>query len=316
MTEHLVLVGPTAVGKSAVAQRLAEVRGDCEIVSLDAFQVYREMDIGTAKPSRTDREAVPHHVVDVVDPSEEWSVRLTQEAARAAVRDIAARGRRAILVGGTGLYVRAVIDDLAVPGGDPGVRSALEAETATPEGLVAARERLARLDPVAAARIEPGNRRRIVRALEVITVTGRPFSASGPGLEEYGPPALAVAIVGIAMTPEALAMRIETRVRAMREAGFVDEVRALAVRRRGWSRTARKAIGYGEVGAHLAGRCSLEDALGRAVVRTRQLARRQRAWFRRDPRTTWISGEATLPEIVGGVADAWGAPAPTGAVRP
>jgi len=314
VTTHLALVGPTAVGKTAVALRLAEARGDCEIVSLDAFQVYREMDIGTAKPGTAERGAVPHHLVDVADPADEWSVRLTQESARRAIADIESRGRRAILCGGTGLYVRAVIDDLAVPGGDASVRAELEAETATEAGLAAARERLARLDPVAAARIEPGNRRRIVRALEVIAVTGQPFSAAGPGLDHYGPPALAVALVGISLAPESLASRVEARVSAMRAAGLVDEVRGLAARPGGWSRTARMAIGYGEILDHLEGGPSLDDALARTVVRTRQFARRQRAWFGRDPRTTWVDGDVPVAEIVAAVARAWGAPAPAGAL--
>lgn len=314
MTIHLALVGPTAVGKSAVAVRLAETRGDCEIVSLDAFQVYRDMDIGTAKPDPADRAAVRHHLVDVADPAEEWSVRRTQESARRAIADIESRGRRAILCGGTGLYVRAVIDDLAVPGGDASVRAQLEEETATEGGLTEARERLARLDPVAAARIEPGNRRRIVRALEVIAVTGQPFSAAGPGLDRYGPPALSVALVGISMAPGVLGDRVEARVATMRDAGFVEEVRALASRPGGWSRTARMAIGYGEILAHLEGGPSLEDAFARTVVRTRQLARRQRVWFERDPRMTWVSGDAAIGDVADAVAGVWGVPTRAGAV--
>ncbi|MFM8236376.1 MAG: tRNA (adenosine(37)-N6)-dimethylallyltransferase MiaA [Actinomycetota bacterium] len=315
MTKHLALIGPTASGKSAVAQRIAESRGDCELVSLDAFQVYREMDIGTAKPTVSDRAAVAHHLVDVADPDAEWSVRLTQDAARYAIADIEARGRRAILVGGTGLYVRAVIDDLAVPGSDPAVRAALEAETATPEGLAAARNRLADLDPVAASRIEPGNRRRIVRALEAITVTGEPFSASGPGLDEYGPPAVPVVMVGIEVPAAVLALRIADRVAAMSAAGLLDEVRALVGRPGGWSRTARKAIGYAEMVDHLDGGMSLEAALDRTVVRTRQFARRQRAWFRRDPRTIWIPGDGAPATVAHEVVRVWGAAAPAGAVR-
>jgi len=176
VTRHLAIVGATASGKSALALGIAGEVGDAEIVSLDSMQVYRGMDIGTAKPSLAERAAVPHHIVDVAEPSEEWSVRATQEAARDAIAEIERRGRRAVLVGGTGLYVRAVVDALPVPGTDTEVRAALEAQTATADGLAGAYRLLCARDRRAAARIEPSNRRRIVRALEVIEVTGRPCS--------------------------------------------------------------------------------------------------------------------------------------------
>jgi len=168
VTRHLAIVGATASGKSALALSLAEACGDAEIVSLDSMQVYREMDIGTAKPTPDEQGRVRHHLVDVADPAADWSVRQSQLGARAAIADIEARGGRAILVGGTGLYVRAVVDDLAVPPTDAALRDELDALTQTPSGVAGAYARLRALDPEAAARIEPNNRRRIVRALEVV----------------------------------------------------------------------------------------------------------------------------------------------------
>ena len=289
MTRHLAIVGCTASGKSAFAMSLAALVPDVEIVSLDSMQVYRGMDVGTAKASRAERAAVPHHLVDVVEPDEEWSVRATQRAAHAAIADIEARGRRAILVGGTGLYVRAVVDGLAVPERDLTRRAALEDATATAEGLADAYARLNTLDPVAASRTEPANRRRIVRALEVIELTGRPFSSFGAGLAAYPPPVLDVALVGVWLPRAELQRRIAARVAAMRADGLVDEVRSLAARADGCSRTARQAIGYKELFDALSGRCSLDEGFDQAMRRTGQFARRQRMWFRRDPRIRWAA---------------------------
>jgi tRNA dimethylallyltransferase len=308
VTRHLAIVGATASGKSALALSLAEACGDAEIVSLDSMQVYREMDIGTAKPTPDEQGRVRHHLVDVADPAADWSVRQSQLGARAAIADIEARGGRAILVGGTGLYVRAVVDDLAVPPTDAALRDELDALTETPSGLAGAYARLRALDPDAAARIEPNNRRRIVRALEVVELTGQPFSASGPGLDQYGEPAIDVTLVGMAYERGTRAERIGTRFVAMRAAGFVDEVRALAERPGGLSRTARQAIGYREVLEYLGGqRPDLDDALDAAVIRTRQFARRQDVWFRRDPRITWFepseNGDPDLQKVLA----RWGA---------
>ncbi|MDP9333352.1 MAG: tRNA (adenosine(37)-N6)-dimethylallyltransferase MiaA [Actinomycetota bacterium] len=295
MTRHLAIVGPTASGKSAVALAIATALDDVEIVSLDSMQVYRGMDIGSAKPSPAERTAVRHHLVDVADPSEEWSVRATQTAARAAVADIEARGRRALLVGGTGLYVRAVVDGLRVPPRDVDVRAALERETATAVGLAVAYGRLETADPLAASRIEPGNRRRVVRALEVLEATGRPFSSFGSGLTEYGPPAFDVGLVGVWLPRAELGRRIADRFCAMRAEGLEAEVRALAGRSGGLSRTAAQAIGYKEILSLLAGEiASPADAFELAVRRTRRFARRQRVWFRRDPRIRWV-GTARNP---------------------
>ena len=290
MSRHLALVGPTAAGKSAFALDLARTLGDTEIVSLDSMQVYRGLDIGTAKPSRAERAEVVHHLIDVADPSEEWSVRRTQEAARRVIAAIEARHRRALLVGGTGLYVRAVVDDLTIPPTDPAVRAAIDADAE--RDLPAVYERLRRADPDAAARMEPSNRRRIVRALEVIELTGRPFSSFGPGIDDYGPPAIDVTMLGLAVDPVELARRIEARFAAMRTAGLVDEVRALASQP--LSRTAREAIGYREILAHLDGQLTRAEAFDAAVRRTRRFARRQRVWFRRDPRVEWIDASAPV----------------------
>jgi tRNA dimethylallyltransferase len=285
---HLALVGPTASGKSDLALAAAHALGDVEFVSVDSMQVYRGLDIGTAKPTARQRAAVPHHLIDVAEPSEDWSVARFQVAARDAVADIEARGKRALLVGGTGLYLQAIVDPLTFPPEDRSLRAEFEAEVATPEGLARAYTELARIDPVAAARIEPGNSRRIVRALEVIRLTGEPFSSFGPGMQAYGTTVFPVSIVGVTLPPDVLARRIEQRFAAMRDAGLVDEVRGL-VAHGPLSRTARQAIGYKEVLAHLDGsEPSLDAALDQAVARTKRFARRQVRWFRRDPRITWL----------------------------
>ena len=298
---HLVLVGPTASGKSALALAAAHALGDVEIVSVDSMQVYRGMDIGTAKPTARERAAVPHHLVDVADPDEEWSVARFQAAARAAVDDVTARGRRALLVGGTGLYVQSVVDPLTFPPEDLAVRGRLADAACTDDGLASAYAELAELDPVAAARIEPGNARRIVRALEVIRLTGDPFSSFGPGLQTYGDTVFPVVMAGIETPTPVLDARIEARFARMREAGLVEEVRRLAADG-GLSRSARQAIGYKEVLAYLEGDTSLDAALDEAVRRTKRFARRQVRWFRRDPRITWLqAGENPcdlLPELL------------------
>ena len=294
----VALVGVTASGKSEAALELALRRGDCEIVSVDSMCVYRGMDIGTSKPGPEARAAVPHHLLDVVDPDQEFTVTQFQEAAREALEDIERRGRHALLVGGTGLYHRAVVDDLSIPGRYPVVAAALEAELdegrSEPADLHA---RLAELDPLGAGRMEPTNRRRVVRALEVTLGAGRPFSDFGPGLEAY--PATGVPQVGLSLDPEEVDRRIARRFSAMVETGLVDEVRALAARPRGISRTARQALGYREVLAHVEEGVSLEDCLEEAVRRTRQFARRQASWFRRDPRITWAGSTAEAQDLLG-----------------
>ncbi|HEY3238599.1 MAG TPA: tRNA (adenosine(37)-N6)-dimethylallyltransferase MiaA [Acidimicrobiia bacterium] len=299
MTGHLALVGPTATGKSALALAAAAELGDVEIVSVDSMQIYRGMDIGTAKPTPAERQAVPHHLIDVADPGEEFSVTLFMEAAAEAIRGIEARGHRALLVGGTGLYYQAVVDGLTPPGRDAGLHERLDARA--DESLSDLYAELSRLDPVAAGRIEPANRRRVVRALEVTLATGRPFSSFGPGM--FAPaPGLAVRAVGLWLPRAVTAARIIERFGAMKRQGLVDEVRRLAAAPAGLSRTAHQAIGYKEVLEHLEGTTTLEAALGRAVDRTRALSRRQRMWFRRDSRIRWLgTGEnplAVLPAVL------------------
>lgn len=275
--------------------------GDVEIVSLDSMQVYRGLDVGTAKPTIAERAAVPHHVIDVVEPTEEWSAMRHQAAARAAVAAIEARGKRALLVGGTGLYVQAVVDDLRFPGEDPDLRAELEATTAEPGGVAAAYEELRRLDPDAAEKIDPHNARRIVRALEVIRLTGKPFSSFGAGLDQFGPTAFPVRMVGVWVPRDVLNARVAERFAAMRDAGLVDEVRRL-IDGPPLSRTAGQAIGYKEIIGALSDHGSVDEAFDTAVRRTRSFARRQRMWFRRDPRITWLGAThnhcAVLPDLL------------------
>ena len=298
---HLALVGPTASGKSALALEVARRLGDVELVSVDSMQVYRGMDVGTAKPTAAERAEVPCHLLDLADPSEDFSVARFQAAAAAAIAGIEQRGKRALLVGGTGLYLQAVVDQLSLPGQWPAVRAELEEQAATPAGVGALHRRLAVADPPAAARIEPANRRRIVRALEVTLGSGRPFSSFGPGLATYPPTRFG--LVGVWLPREVVGRRITERFGAQLAAGFLDEVRALAERPASLSRTARQALGYRELLDHLDGRATLDEAVALAVRRTREFARRQRAWFRRDPRITWMATAAnplaTLDAVLG-----------------
>jgi tRNA dimethylallyltransferase len=294
----VALVGVTASGKSALALQVARARGDCEIVSVDSMCVYRGMDIGTAKPSAAERAAVPHHLLDLVDPDEEFTLTQFQAAARVALGEIAGRGHHALLVGGTGLYLRSVVDDLEIPGQYPAVARELNRQLDDAEVRVETMHaRLAELDPLAASRMEPTNRRRVVRALEVTLGSTRPFSAFGPGLEVY--PAGGMPQVGLSVEPEEVDRRIAARVMAWVEAGFVEEVRALAERPGGLSRTARQALGYREVLAHLEEGRPLEECLAEVVVRTRQFARRQASWFRRDPRIVWCESAGQAGERLG-----------------
>jgi len=299
---HAALVGATATGKSALALALAERDPSWELVTVDSMQVYRGMDVGTAKPTAAERDAVRHHLLDVADPWEDYDVARYQADARAAIADIEARGRRALLVGGTALYLRAVVDDLTLPGQYPDVRAELDAEPDT-EGLHA---RLAALDPTAAARMEPSNRRRVVRALEVTLGSGRPFSSFGPGLDQHPPTGFA--LVAVRRDHAELDRRIHERYDAQLAAGFLDEVRALLAAERPLSRTAAQALGYKELAAHLRGGCTLEEALELARTRTRRFARRQEKWFRRDPRIAWVDldGDArsALDEVRGRLAAA------------
>ena len=291
----LALVGPTASGKSAAAMDLAPGLG-AEICSVDSMLVYRGMDVGTAKPSTADRAAVLHHLLDLAEPSERFTVARFQELARLAMADMAERGARPLLVGGSGLYLRAVVDQLVFPGEDPAVREELEreAEAAGAERLFA---RLEALDPVAAAKIEPGNVRRIVRALEVPAITGTPFSGFSASWDRYDSDRMRAA--GISIAQPVLAARITDRVSAMFAAGWLEEVRGLVDRGFGDWLTSTQAIGYAELARHLDGRLSLEEAWTLTDRRTRNLARRQMAWFRRDPRIRWFeAGSGGAPDVV------------------
>ena len=285
----LALVGPTGSGKTEAALQVAEALG-AEIVSVDSMVVYRGMDLGTASPTPAQRARVRHHLVDVAEPSEPFSVARYQQLAREAIDDIRARGRSVLLVGGSGLYLRAIVDDLEFPGTDAATRARLfdEAETVGAGDL---HRRLAAADPAAAAKIERGNVRRTVRALEVAEVTGRPFSSYAGAWERYAPERIRAA--GIEVPRPILGERIERRVRAMVDGGLLDEVRALVDRGFGGWLTATQAIGYAEFARHLTAEFSLEEAVAGTVKRTKALARRQLAWFRRDPRIRWFeAGEA------------------------
>ena len=282
----VALVGTTASGKSALALDLARRDPSVEIVSVDSMQVYRGMDIGTAKPTRAEQAEVPHHLIDIADPWDEFTVAWFAAEARRAVDDIASRGRRALLVGGTGLYLQAVVDDLQVPGRFPEVRAALDAEPDT----FALHDRLATLDPTAAGRMEPTNRRRVVRALEVTLGSGRPFSSYGPGLAAYPPSRFH--LVGVRLPHAVVADRITARYERQMAGGFLAEVERLLADPRGLSRTAGQALGYRELAAHVTEGLPLDEALDLAVRRTRRFARRQASWFRRDPRIRWLDSIA------------------------
>jgi tRNA dimethylallyltransferase len=277
MIRVVAIVGATAVGKTELSLRVAEKLGT-EIVSVDSMQVYRGMDIGTAKPDAEMRARVPHHMLDLFDPSHDVAVSEFQEGARSAIQDITARGRVPMLVGGSGLYYRAVVDDLSFPPRREDVRKRLEEEVEElgPEALFA---RLQELDPTAASKIEPGNARRTVRALEVIEITGRPFSEnvtwdSYDSIYELN-------AIGVTRPREELYARIAGRVDDMLANGLEDEVRRVATG--GMSRTARQALGYRQVLE-----CDADAVRDEIVRATKRFARRQESWFRADPRIRWI----------------------------
>lgn len=284
----VAIVGPTAVGKTDVSLEVA-CRLGAEIVSCDSMQVYRYMDIGTAKPSPSERLRVPHHLIDVVDPGETFNVARFQELAQAAIDDISARGRVPLLVGGTGLYVRAIIDGFLFPweGASPEIRRKLE-EEADAHGAPALHARLEEVDPAAARRIHPNDARRIVRALEVHETTGQPISEMwrrGGGRKMRVD---RLVIIGLVRDRAAIYERIDRRCDAMIEQGLVDETRGLL--ERGYERalTAGQALGYKEIVEHLQGRCALADAIEAIKRNTRRYAKRQLTWFRADPRIEWI----------------------------
>jgi len=285
-----VLCGPTAVGKTAVAVVLAR-RLNAEIICADSRTVYRGLDVGTAKPDAALRAAVPHHLLDVVEPTEPFTVADFQRLARRAIEVIRARGRLPLLVGGTGLYVRAVVDDLMFPevAPDAQFRAMLEDE-ARDRGPVHLHRRLAQVDSVAAERIHPQNVRRVIRALEVAAVAGRPISAQqrGGGLTP------AAVMVGLTMDRAALYRRIDQRVEAQIAAGLVNETRALLARGVAWSAPAMQSLGYKEIGGWLQGTHDYAEAVRRLKRNTRHHAKRQLTWFGRDPRVRWLDASEFL----------------------
>ncbi|MFF4672774.1 tRNA (adenosine(37)-N6)-dimethylallyltransferase MiaA [Streptomyces sp. NPDC001279] len=282
----ITVVGPTAAGKSDLGVFLAQ-RLDGEVINADSMQLYRGMDIGTAKLTLPERGDVPHHLLDIWDVTETASVAEYQRLARGEIDRLLAAGRTPVLVGGSGLYVKGAIDALEFPGTDPEVRARLEEEL-TERGPGALHARLAAADPEAGRAILPSNGRRIVRALEVIEITGRPFTANLPGNDAV----YDTVQIGVDVARPELDERIALRVDRMWEAGLVDEVRDLEARGLRDGLTASRALGYQQVLAALAGECTEEEARAETIRATKRFARRQDSWFRRDPRVHWLSGAA------------------------
>jgi tRNA dimethylallyltransferase len=292
MSTHVIaVVGATATGKSGLGIALARALGG-EVVNADSMQLYAGMDIGTAKEPEAARQGVPHHLLDIWPVTQAANVADYQKLARAAIDDIAARGRVPVLVGGSGLYVRAALDDLHFPGTDTATRARLNEELAR-LGPAALHARLATLDPDAAAAILPGNARRIVRALEVIEISGRPFTATMPAYASTGQVRPAVQL-GLTLPRPELDLRIAARADRMWQAGFEAEVRRLAAQGLREGITASRALGYQQLLRHLDGEYTLDDARAETIKATKRFARRQESWFRRDPRVRWL--DATAPE--------------------
>lgn len=291
----VALVGVTASGKSKLAHDVALASdGDIEILAVDAMTVYRGMDLGTAKPTRVQRDEVGYHLLDLIEPSEEFTVAAYQRAARDAAEDVWLRAGSVLYVGGTGLYGRAILDNFDIPLQYPDVRATLESRAQTE--LAQLYEELQELDPLAAGRMEPTNARRIVRALEVTIGGGRAFSSYGAGLRTYGP--VRVVQVGLRGDFDELDERIETRFRAWLDDGLLDEVAALASAPGGLSRTARQAVGYRELLRHVEDGVALDKCVTDAITQSRRLARRQRSWFQRDPRIEWFDDPSLARERV------------------
>jgi tRNA dimethylallyltransferase len=287
-THVIAVVGPTATGKSGLGIQLARALGG-EIVNADSMQLYAGMDIGTAKEPEAARQGVPHHLLDIWPVTQAANVADYQKLARAAIDDIMARDRVPVLVGGSGLYVRAALDDLHFPGTDTATRARLTDELAL-LGPAVLHARLATLDPAAAAAILPGNGRRIVRALEVIELSGRPFAATMPAYAQVRP----AVQIGLTLPRPELDLRIAARVDRMWQAGFESEVRRLAAQGLRAGPTASRALGYQQLLRYLDGECTLDDARAETIKATKRFARRQESWFRRDPRVRWL--DATVPE--------------------
>jgi tRNA dimethylallyltransferase len=298
MPRVVAVVGPTATGKSALALELAERLGG-EVVNADSMQLYRGMNIGTAKLSIAERHGIAHHLLDIWDVTRTASVADYQARARACLDDLLARGVTPVLVGGSGLYVRAVLDEIEFPGTDATLRAELEAQLAE-LGAPALHERLSQLDPSAGSSIAPMNGRKIVRALELIELTGQPLA---PSLPDYSPDRYNALHIGVDLPTSTLDARIARRVEVMIERGFADEVQALAAAGLREGRTASRALGYAQLLAVIDGELAFDEAISRTVQATRRFVRRQRSWFRRDPRIRWYD---TNVDLVGEVLAAVG----------
>ncbi len=290
----IIICGPTATGKSDLALAVAE-KFDGEVINADSMQLYKGMDIGTAKLTEVERRGIPHHLLDILSVSQDASVAAYQELARSAIGDIQGRNKAAIVAGGTGLYIKSIIDEMNFPETDPELRAKLESE-AELLGAAELYSRLRLLDPEAAAAIESANTRRIIRALEVIEVTGKPYSANLPSDTSLRfPDALHI---GLTMERTSLAPRIETRVHRMFDQGLIAEVERLMGEGLLQGTTAQRAIGYAQVISLIDGQISKDQAIEETIVATRQYVRRQETWFKRDQRIQWIGeGEPRLPFI-------------------
>ncbi|MFU0515307.1 tRNA (adenosine(37)-N6)-dimethylallyltransferase MiaA [Gardnerella vaginalis] len=286
------IVGPTASGKTslgiAIAKKFAERGVKAEIINADAYQMYRYMDIGTAKATREEQNEIKHHLIDIIDPEESMSVAKFQTLARECIRDLQEKGIRPILVGGSGLYARAAVDDITFPGTDPNIRRALE-DREKSQGAMALFEELQKLDPVAAKNMDPRNSRRTIRALEVIELTGKPYSATLPKYKYL----IDCVQIGLDLNREDLDARVELRTKMMRDQGFVNEVEAIRSR---LGVTASRALGYKKIMDYLDGLCSEDDAFADIAQKTKRLARKQMGWFGRDSRIHWVN--ALQPDVV------------------
>lgn len=284
----ITILGATATGKSDLALDLAEHFGG-EIINTDSMQFYRGMDIGTAKLPAHERRGITHHLIDILDVTEDADVQTFQRLARQSIAEVRGRGMRPILVGGSGLYARAATDHMDFPGTNAEVRARIEAEVA--KDRWERHSHLQKIDPAAAAKITPNDTRRIVRALEVIELTGAPFSAQLPDYREIEP----TIHLGLHVDRPLLHSTIDARVRRMWEQGWVDEVRTLLVKGLANGKTASRAIGYTQIQKYLAGELGQTEAIDETIIKTRQFARRQDTWFHRDPRIHWIDASARDP---------------------
>ena len=295
----LSIVGTTASGKSSIAMALAREIPNIEIVSIDSMQVYMGMDIGTAKPPPEDQREVPHHMIDLVEPNIEFSLSEFQREAVSAIRDIEERKAIPLLVGGTGLHLRAVIDNLEIPKQYPTVERELDSEVDT----VKLHKLLTKVDPVAASRMENTNRRRILRALEVTLGSGKPFSSYGPGMQKYAPTRFHM--VAPRWEKGKINQRIDKRFNTQMEMGFFEEVCRLTESYGALSRTAGQALGYRQFLDHLNGNISLSEATDIAKRKTKKFARRQERWFRRDPRIQWFDIDRNPLEVLPSLVEEW-----------